>query len=535
MIPRVIHYCWFGPNPFPPKVRKCLESWKKHLSNYEIKRWDESNSPLDIPFVKKAYEEGLWAFVSDYVRFWVLFKEGGIYLDTDMLVLRDLDPLLVNKCFFGCETPDTVSCGIIGAVANHPVLGRIKGIYEKIDFERILITRLTTSVFREVGFKASTEVQTCAHVTLFPIEYFYSLPFQEKGKPVEWFLGRKSFAVHLWDTSWHTEWQHIKRGNQAKALWLVYQKIKINPLLGLRYYAKLIYYFLGLFRLRIFLRSINLEICHYLINQKRLKAILVDQGRIPLEGRKYLAQKRVNSIDDQSFLANISGLFFYLNLREHNSQRIFFNLFDAGTVAVFKKVQPDSIVIDVGANIGFYTLNFAMRNVKSGRVIAFEPHQSNFQMLERNVKENNFHHITLINKGLGKTAGQVSLENFGIENNGMIRVTKCKEGADLINLVTLDEFMLQSDLKRMDLVKVDIEGYEMNFLLGAKRTLSAMKPILFLELSDNHLKYFGSSAIEVVKFLESLEYDIRKAEDGTVITQHSYLRDCFFDILCEPK
>ena len=97
-IPKVIHYCWFGGHEKPKLINKCLETWKRYLKDYEIMEWNEENFNIDIcSFTKEAYEDKKWAFVSDYCRLWVLYNYGGIYLDTDIEILKPLDDLLDNK------------------------------------------------------------------------------------------------------------------------------------------------------------------------------------------------------------------------------------------------------------------------------------------------------------------------------------------------------------------------------------------------------------------------------------------------------
>ena len=98
MIPKVIHYCWFGNNPLPPLAIKCIDSWKKYLPDYEIKRWDESNFNVNIiPYTAEAYEAGKYAFVSDFARFWILYHEGGLYFDTDVEII-----VCSSSCLFFC-------------------------------------------------------------------------------------------------------------------------------------------------------------------------------------------------------------------------------------------------------------------------------------------------------------------------------------------------------------------------------------------------------------------------------------------------
>lgn len=108
MIPKKIHYCWFGGNPLPESARKCIVSWKKFLPGYEIIEWNESNYPIDTKcrYVKEAYKEKKWAFVSDYARFDILYQHGGIYFDTDVELIAPIDDILERGAFIGAETSD---------------------------------------------------------------------------------------------------------------------------------------------------------------------------------------------------------------------------------------------------------------------------------------------------------------------------------------------------------------------------------------------------------------------------------------------
>lgn len=122
MIPKIIHYCWFGGNPLPPLVQKCIKSWKKYCPDYEIVRWDESNfdisgSPL---YVKQAYDKKKWAFVSDYVRLWALVNYGGVYMDTDVEVIQPIDRFLRESAFSGFEATDRIPTGIMACEKDHP-------------------------------------------------------------------------------------------------------------------------------------------------------------------------------------------------------------------------------------------------------------------------------------------------------------------------------------------------------------------------------------------------------------------------------
>ena len=104
MIPKIIHYCWFGRGPMPPMALKCIESWHRFMPDYEYKLWNEDNFDVNsVPYVKEAYEARKFAFVTDYVRLYALYTEGGIYMDTDVEVLKPYDDLLGLSGFTGYE------------------------------------------------------------------------------------------------------------------------------------------------------------------------------------------------------------------------------------------------------------------------------------------------------------------------------------------------------------------------------------------------------------------------------------------------
>ena len=135
-IPKKIHYVWMGGKEKPFKIKKCMKTWKKFLKDYEIIEWNESNFDINShPFVKKAYEAKKWAFVSDYVRAYAIYKEGGIYLDTDVFIIRPLDSLLINKAFVGYEHPDYPFTAVFGAEAGHPLIKDMLDYYDDLDID----------------------------------------------------------------------------------------------------------------------------------------------------------------------------------------------------------------------------------------------------------------------------------------------------------------------------------------------------------------------------------------------------------------
>ncbi len=133
-IPKKIHYVWVGGNPKPKDIQKCMRTWSKHLSNYEIIEWNEENFDLERhPFIKAAYKAKKWAYVSDYIRAYVIYHEGGIYLDTDVLILDNFDKFLHHDAFVGFENKDHPFTAVFGAKKNHPFIKKMLDYYDNLD------------------------------------------------------------------------------------------------------------------------------------------------------------------------------------------------------------------------------------------------------------------------------------------------------------------------------------------------------------------------------------------------------------------
>ena len=145
MIPKIIHFTWFSNDPYPEKIQKCMDSWKRILPDYEIVHWDMNRiKDIDAPFLREALAAKKWAFAADYVRLYAVYHYGGIYLDTDVEVFKSFDPLLDRECFIGHEGgwhwtngSDTVtylSSHCFGAIKGHPFIGDALDYYSSINF-----------------------------------------------------------------------------------------------------------------------------------------------------------------------------------------------------------------------------------------------------------------------------------------------------------------------------------------------------------------------------------------------------------------
>lgn len=180
-IPRIIHYCWFGGKEKPKIVKKCIDSWKRRLNQYEIKEWNESNFDIESnDFVRQAYKEGKFAFVSDYVRVMALYNYGGIYLDTDVEVFKKFDDLLNNDSFWGFEEKNFVATSTIGACKGNKLIGIFLKSYEGKSFSMNSEGENTmtnvyeiTKIMKGIGVNMDGKYQKIKGIaTIYPQEYF---------------------------------------------------------------------------------------------------------------------------------------------------------------------------------------------------------------------------------------------------------------------------------------------------------------------------------------------------------------------------
>ncbi len=185
MIPKIIHYCWFGRNPLPESAQKCIASWRKYLPDYEIKEWNEDNFDVNIiPYTKEAYEAKKYAFVSDYARFWVLYKYGGIYFDTDVEAIKPLDDLIEKGGFMGIQHKHYVAPGLGLAIEKgHPIYKKLIDYYNTLHFfnedgsqNQTTIVTYTTDVLLESGYnKKNDGIQCVDGIYVYPSDFFCPL------------------------------------------------------------------------------------------------------------------------------------------------------------------------------------------------------------------------------------------------------------------------------------------------------------------------------------------------------------------------
>lgn len=250
MIPKVIHYCWVGGAPKPKNVLRCIESWKKYCPDYEIVEWNETNLDFENApaFVSQAYEAKSWGFVPDYFRLWIIYNYGGIYLDTDVQIIKSWDPLLSNKAFAGFEVEESIAFGLgFGAEPKNEVIYEHLKLYEEINFinedgslNKIPSPVITTEFFKKKGVVlGENKIQTVDGVTLYPKDYFAPRSFDTGITKIT----KNTYSIHQYDASWFSpeEMKALKKSRRKYAT----DKIRYLPnkilkkILGEERYQKL--------------------------------------------------------------------------------------------------------------------------------------------------------------------------------------------------------------------------------------------------------------------------------------------------------
>lgn len=209
-IPKIIHYCWFGGNPKPKLAEKCIKSWKKYCPDYEIVEWNEDNFDLSATpnYVRQAMAAGRWAFVTDYVRLRALTEQGGVYMDTDVELVKPLDPYLKHQAFAGFEHPERVQTGLLACEKEFPLFQEFLHHYDNISFllpdgtaDTTTNVQVLTDLCLSKGLVLNDRLQTVAGLTIYPKEIFCPVDFDTKVLQKT----RKTVAIHWFSGSWQTE------------------------------------------------------------------------------------------------------------------------------------------------------------------------------------------------------------------------------------------------------------------------------------------------------------------------------------------
>ena len=209
-IPKIIYYCWFGKKQLPELAKKCIDSWKKFLPNYEIKEWNEQNFNIDAClYTKQAYSLRKYAFVSDYARFKILYDNGGIYFDTDVELIKSIDDIIENGPFMAFEKNNlgiNINPGLgIASYSKHKIYKEILDIYENMKFIKddntlnlTIVGQYTTEIFKKYGLQNETKLQKIEDIYIYPKDYFSPKEFETQ----ETIITKNTRAIHHYSASW---------------------------------------------------------------------------------------------------------------------------------------------------------------------------------------------------------------------------------------------------------------------------------------------------------------------------------------------
>ncbi len=209
MIPRIIHYCWFGNNPLPSSALKCISSWEQYFPDYEIRQWNEKNFDVNlIPYTAEAYKMRKYAFVSDYARFWILYHYGGLYFDTDVQIVNSLNAIIEQGAFMGREagTKGKVAPGLgLGVEPHHSLYGELLDEYSSLRFlssdgtlNQKTIVDYTTDVLIRKGLLLEDVLQEIEGITVYPSEYM--CPMDSTSGIIR--MTHNTVTIHHYDCSW---------------------------------------------------------------------------------------------------------------------------------------------------------------------------------------------------------------------------------------------------------------------------------------------------------------------------------------------
>lgn len=240
MIPKIIHYCWFGGKPIPTEYKKYIESWKKHLPDYEIREWNEMNYDVKcIPFSEEAYKACKFAYVSDYARLKILYENGGIYFDTDVELIRSIDDIVREGPFLAFEKhihgvnedKMLVNVGLgFACEKGNSIIKEIMDYYENNHFvqpdgsvKQIPIVYITTEVLKKYGLVVSDKPLKVGNFTIYPWDYF--CPLEYLSSKIE--LTKNTRTIHHYTATWMswTDKLKMKKGYLCKRIKLLLNKL----------------------------------------------------------------------------------------------------------------------------------------------------------------------------------------------------------------------------------------------------------------------------------------------------------------------
>lgn len=228
------------------------------------------------------------------------------------------------------------------------------------------------------------------------------------------------------------------------------------------------------------------------------------------------------------------GINLKVDIRDYVQHNLYFNFKDKAQEKLISLAKSEFIILDIGTNIGSTLLQFAKNVGTSGFVYGFEPDFLNHKACIENIALNPFSNLEVFNIGLGNEKGTFDLVVDKETNRGENKIQLTKQADKTytsIHVERLDDWISNQKIEKLNLIKIDVEGFEMNVLKGAYLTIKRFYPILFIEVDDNNLNTVGNSAKELILFLEELNYKITMAETNIAISSNFDFTKCHFDII----
>lgn len=210
MIPKKIHYCWFGGAPLDELALSCINSWKKYCPDYEIIQWNEMNYDINKnKYMKEAYRAKKWGFVPDYARLDIIYEHGGVYLDTDVEIIRSLDDLIENDAFAGLEGPGRVALGLgFGATKGFEPIKDLRDMYENLSFinDDGSLNLIPSPVIQSAKFKdwGLSDQNTNQKINGFMI-YKKSVMCPKDYDTGRIRITKDTYMIHHYNASWKSE------------------------------------------------------------------------------------------------------------------------------------------------------------------------------------------------------------------------------------------------------------------------------------------------------------------------------------------
>jgi len=240
-IPKIIHLCWLSGDRYPEKIEKCISSWKKNLNGYEIILWDKNKFDLNsVKWVKESYENKMYAFASDYIRFYALYYFGGIYLDSDVEIIKSFDDLLNCRSFIGYEFTGVPEAAVIGAMPKQKWIKECLDFYKNKSFfdkngkmNRVVLPMILKAIYEKFSgvkmFDNST-IQIWDDNYIYPYQYFS--PRNTFSKKIE--LNHNTYAIHHFNASWLSKSPSLKQKKNIH--------VNLLKFFGRKNYLKLLYF-----------------------------------------------------------------------------------------------------------------------------------------------------------------------------------------------------------------------------------------------------------------------------------------------------